>query len=261
MRTPLTITAKLWSYCQNVDGCPYCIADCNKRHWRYRGNFKTLPRHEVLDVDQLILWRNKFTPESVIHLSGGEPLLRPDIEIQVEKLIKAGISVTITTNGLLIHRRPRLLKLPLKWIVTHHECNDYAKWKRNADLIADKPHIASRVIWGQVTEQNRHDFDHLYVGLNFMWAPLWRPRLTDWSANKNDFDCVATKVIHLIEPDGRVYPCSSAKKPSIGNIYSMTYHPETADHLNTQCRECVSKFLCGAYQTAVLTNCLNVPFR
>ena len=259
MKTPLTITAKVWNYCQNTGGCPYCVTGSQKERWRYRGGFETMPPDELLNVDRLIIWIKKFTPKCVLHISGGEPLLRPDIEDQIEKLVNNQIPLTITTNGMLISKRRRLLTMPLKWIVTHHECNDLVKWRANADLIADKPHIACRLLYGAANRDTEKELEPHYSGLNFMWSQLNGLRITPWHSRYEDRYRIATEVIHLIEPNGVVYPCNANKRPPIGNIYTMEYFPEMARGLNGNCAECVKGGLCGAYQSAVLTDCLNVP--
>lgn len=261
MKTPLTITAKLWNYCQNGAGCPYCVAGSDKDRWRYRGGFETLPPDEVLDIDRLIEWIKRFTPNCVVHVSGGEPLLRPDVEDQIEKLVNNGIPTTITTNGMMIAKRPRLLTMPLKWIVTHHECNDFDRWRYNADLIKNKPHIACRLLTGAALKASPLQLEPLYEGLNFMWGKLNGLRITPWHGRYEDRDCIATETIHLIEPNGAVHPCNASKRPPIGNIHQMVYVPEKARGLNAQCRVCVRNGLCGAYQSAVLADCLDEPFQ
>lgn len=218
-----------------------------------------IPADEVLDVDQLISWILRYTPKCRLHISGGEPLLRPDVEDQIQKLVNRGIPVTMTTNGMMIHKRPRLLTMPLTWIVTHHECNDFKKWRANADLIADKPHIACRLLYGGANIETVRSLEGQYSGLNFMWGRLHTLRVTDWTPNPDDLHCVASDVIHLIEPNGIVYPCNNNSKRPIGNIYRMTYSKATAREMNGQARQCVKGSLCAAYQSAVLINSLNVP--
>lgn len=192
-----------------------------------------------------------------MHLSGGEPLLRPDIETQVEKIVSAGIAATITTNGMLISKRRRLLKMPLKWIVTHHECNDFEKWRFNADLIKKRPHIACRLLYGAASPCSAPQLEPLYKGLNFMWSRLHGLRLTDWKPVFDDLSCIASDVIHLIEPSGHVYPCNNNSKSPIGNINTMEYDKRRAFKSNGGCAECIKGGMCGAYQTAVLSNGLN----
>jgi MoaA/NifB/PqqE/SkfB family radical SAM enzyme len=259
LKTPLTITAKFWNYCQNGAGCPYCVAGCGKDRWRYRDDFEALPPDEVLDVDCLIAWIKRYTPNCVVHVSGGEPLLRPDVENQVEKLVNHGIPTTITTNGMMISQRPRLLTMPLKWIVTHHECNNFAEWRYNADLIRNQPHIACRLLFGADSVRRALQLTPYYQGLNFMWAKLHSTRITDWQPNPDDLDVIASDVIHLVEPNGVVYPCNNNSKRPIGNIYTGEYCRDAARTQNAQCRECIRGNLCGAYQTAVLVYRLRHP--
>jgi MoaA/NifB/PqqE/SkfB family radical SAM enzyme len=247
-KTPLTITAKVWNFCQL--GCIYCASGSNRFNWT-PGRIPA--PGELLDFDRLIQWLHCFTPGAVVHVSGGEPLLWDGIETAVEKLVHADIPTTITTNGLLIGNRPRLLKLPLKWIVTHHRGVCFEKWHRNALLIRDKPHIACRLVRNpeEITQQNAQR----YNDFNFAWAPMNGLRIIDWRPRALDFNNVASGTMHLIEPDGIVYPCS-CKAHQIGNVYAMTYDRKLAKGRDATARRCVQGGLCPAYQSAVLADSL-----
>lgn len=186
-----------------------------------------------------------------VHISGGEPLILPDIERQIGKMVAAGISCTVTTNGMLILKRRALLEMPLKWIVTHHDCNPYEKWRRNADLIADKPHLVCRLLTDDIAD-NRTEYERMYEGMNFVWGKLWGLRECDATPNPADVSHVSTHVLHLIETDGRVYPCS-VKSFSIGNIHDMSYDIARAGKINGRSRRCVISRRCSAYQTALIS--------
>jgi radical SAM protein with 4Fe4S-binding SPASM domain len=258
LKTPLTITAKAWNYCTNQ--CGYCVSHSASARWRFHGRLEEIPQREILNFDSLVLWLQRYAPAACVHVSGGEPLLRPDIETQIAKLVVAGIPTTITTNGILIEKRPQLLDMPLKWIVTHHEANDFEIWRRNADLIREKPHIACRLITGCVTPENKHEFEYLYAGFNFMWGRLWGLRCTEWNPLQADMPHIASDVLHLIEPDGTIYPCNHSNHPSIGNINSMEYDKVPAIRQDPQCWACIRGGLCQAYQSARLTQTLEIPF-
>lgn len=222
-----------------------------------------LNKREVLDFDLLRRWlsiqlgRGTIKADTELHISGGEPLLRPDIEDQIEKLLTVGLKMTIFTNGLLISKRPRLLSMPLKWVVAHHMPNSLEEWRTNAILIADKPHMACRVIHHGKTFENRNDLAALYDGLNFHWIKSKGLRLIPWEPNTEDFGHIPTQVLHLIVPNGSVFPCNVATGYTIGNLNDGTYWPEKATSHNQHCRHCVTSDACPAYQSAVLCHKLN----
>jgi hypothetical protein len=244
-KTPLTITAKVWNYCQLA--CPYCASRSN--HWRWYPGLVP-KKNELLDFDRLIQWVKCHTPGAVLHVSGGEPLLWDGIENAIEKVIRADIPATMTTNGLLIAKRPRLLEMPLKWIVTHHKGVNFERWHANAALIREKPHIVCRII-NREKDMNA-DTAAQYDGFNFCFAPINGLRVMPWEPRALDLNCIASNTLHLIEPDGRVFACNNAKAGQVGHIYTMEYDRGLARGRDAQTRQC-SK-VCPAYQSAVLTD-------
>lgn len=246
MKTPLTITAKVWNFCQL--NCSYCVANCNRPEWK--PTRPPLP-HELLNFSNLVRWIKHFTPGAVVHVSGGEPLLWDGIENAVQLLIDAGIDTTITTNGLMIEKRPKLLDMPLKWLVTYHSCSDFEKWRRNAALIREKPHLICCLAGYGVEVPPAHikRFDDF----NFAISRINGLRIIDWQPQAEDMHRIASETIHLIEPDGRVFPCNNKKGVEIGNINAQTYDRELARSKNPECFQCVRGSHCQAYQSAVLT--------
>jgi len=283
MKTPLTITASVWNYCQN--SCDYCVSGSDSPQWAFTGSFKLfsppgdedlnhpqliykhgvdyyerlctdkikyLNKKDVLDFDFLIYWLMNNAPDAVIHLSGGEPLLRPDIEAQTKKLIDAGFEVCMFTNGLLIPKRKKLLDMPLTWLVAHHKQNDIDKFLKSAELIKDKPHLITRVLADSRDLKIKAELEKKYTGFNFEWKSCNAPIRTDGFKYLNeDVHQVASGVLHLIISDGSIFPCNTLKFGSIGNIYSNTYDKQKAQSLDKFCFNCVSVNGCSAYQTAV----------
>jgi MoaA/NifB/PqqE/SkfB family radical SAM enzyme len=210
-----------------------------------------LNKKDVLDFDYLTKWVLRFCPGCELHISGGECLLRPDIETQIQKLVDAGISTTIFTNGMLIRQRPRLAHMPLKWVVAHHMPNPFDKWLANVKLIAHRPIITTRLITNDNEDKNRHEIAKQYDGLNFYWG---RGNGTKYgvprSVNDDDLNCIASGVIHLIVPDGRVFPCNVHSTYAIGHIMHMKYDPDTARAQDAHAKQCILADSCSAYQTA-----------
>ena len=83
--------------------CPYCMpAEI------YGERYKFLPKDQVLSFEQIERIANVFVELGVskIRLTGGEPLLRQDLDLLVKKLIQIpGIEdLALTTNGYLLYR-------------------------------------------------------------------------------------------------------------------------------------------------------------
>jgi MoaA/NifB/PqqE/SkfB family radical SAM enzyme len=88
---PLSVKLKV------VDGCNLSCGMC--RHWlRTERRWLPLERLEALLVELARLGCRK------VHLTGGEPALRPDLEAIVEAGTRVGLRMTLTTNGTLVTR-------------------------------------------------------------------------------------------------------------------------------------------------------------
>lgn len=281
-----TVTASVWNYCQN--SCSYCVAGCFDPKWRPKQTFEIwkpagyehatdyelrvrfgvdyyhklcpdkgryLNAADVLPFDTLQEWLIVHRPDATIHISGGEPLLRPDIVVGIARLITQGFDVIIFTNGLALKERPRLLDLPIKWDVTYHQnCGvspeEYAKL---IEPIRSKPHYLHTVI---KTFLHAKAIDYLKkVFSKFNFFPKWAndPNHTapSFKYNPSDLDDIASYRLTLVTPDGAVYPCNTCKIGPIGTIYQLMHlDDEKARALDPSCRACVQRNLCSAYQTA-----------
>jgi len=216
-----------------------------------------LDKKDVLDFDFLIRWILKYVPGCELHVSGGECLLRPDIEEQIAKLVEAGINTTIFTNGLLIHKRPRLHDMPLKWVVAHHMPNPFEKWLHNVKLIAHRPLITTRLLWTPHERKNRDAIAAQYKGLNFYWGRgNGNKEAPKMEVNADDLNHVASAVLHLIVPDGRVFPCNVHSKRPIGHTVLMEYDPRLAKSQDCHANQCIKSDNCSAYQTARMVHAL-----
>jgi cyclic pyranopterin phosphate synthase len=89
--------------------CPYCMPE-----ERYPKNHGFLPKHDRLSCDEIVRLAQIFVSQGVskIRLTGGEPLLRPDLVAIVDQLVKInGIEdLALTTNGMLLKRDALALK-------------------------------------------------------------------------------------------------------------------------------------------------------
>jgi hypothetical protein len=214
-----------------------------------------LSPHNVLEVPYLLFWLQRFTPHAVVHLSGGEPLLRPDIESFTGHILQAGFEVTIFTNGLLIPSRPELLDMPLKWVVTHHDPQPLTDFLRCIEPIRTRPHQITRVFdagGAGAGDELGAELGANYEGWNFV--PRWknRPQRKVWFRPRpEDVHRIASEILHFITPDGRVFPCNSMFWDPIGHIYTGEYHRKDVEMVDLTCEHCIELNRCAAYQTAV----------
>lgn len=287
-KTPTTITLIAWNYCQNR--CHYCVSESNKERWKLNGrkevwkpkgdehlNYyelcskygfkfhdsmcpepdKYLDANDVLDFDYAIEWIKKYRPDAHLHISGGEPLLRPDIEDVVEK-VSAEFETTIITNGQLISKRPRLLELPIKWLVTYHVNQiPFNKWLSQARLIKDKPHLVTTIMTREMYADCWEAPDEMIKEFNFEYRWDRSPKqLRDFKYNPEDIGGIASNCIMLIQPNGPVMGCNKSqigeweRYKSESNIYTGTCSEKQLCEHNKRADKCVSRNRCAAYQTA-----------
>ena len=86
--------------------CVYCMpAEVYGRDYRF------LERRELLTFEELERLARVFVAEGVekIRITGGEPLLRRDLERLIANLASLDVDLTLTTNGSLLAKKARLL--------------------------------------------------------------------------------------------------------------------------------------------------------
>ncbi|MBA2331994.1 MAG: GTP 3',8-cyclase MoaA [Actinobacteria bacterium] len=86
--------------------CVYCMPkEVFGRDYRF------LERKELLTFEELERLARIFVARGVekIRITGGEPLLRRDLERLLESLATLGVDLTLTTNGTLLPKKARLL--------------------------------------------------------------------------------------------------------------------------------------------------------
>ena len=290
MKTPTTITVIAWNYCQNR--CSYCVSEscterwklngkkevwipegdedlnyyelCEKHGFKFHDNMcpepeKYLDANDVLDFDYAIKWIKEHRPGAHIHISGGEPLLRPDIEDIVEK-VSAEFETTIVTNGQLISKRPRLLDMPVKWLVTYHLNQiPFDKWLAQARLIKDKPHLATVVMTYEMRKNGWKAPKELQEEFNFEYRWNTAPKLLkDFKYNPEDLGDVASHRIMIIQPNGPVMGCNKPQRgpweryKSHSNVYTGACDEKQLSEHNERADNCIKSNRCAAYQTAVI---------
>jgi cyclic pyranopterin phosphate synthase len=83
--------------------CPYCMPKA-----RFGPGHRFLPRAEALDAKEIVRLAGVFASLGVtkIRLTGGEPLLRPDLVDIIEGIARLGVpDIALTTNGALLRRQ------------------------------------------------------------------------------------------------------------------------------------------------------------
>jgi cyclic pyranopterin phosphate synthase len=88
--------------------CTYCMPKSV-----FGRDYRFMPRRELLTFEEIERVVRAFVPLGVrkIRLTGGEPLLRADIEVLVSLLAQVdGLELTLTTNGALLARKAQALR-------------------------------------------------------------------------------------------------------------------------------------------------------
>ena len=88
--------------------CVYCMPKTV-----FGRDYPFLPRQDLLSFEEIVRLARLFVAQGVqkVRLTGGEPLLRRDVESLIEQLAQIpGLELTLTTNGSLLAQRARSLK-------------------------------------------------------------------------------------------------------------------------------------------------------
>jgi cyclic pyranopterin phosphate synthase len=95
-----------------TDRCNFRCVYCMPKTVFGRG-YPFLPRQEILTYEEIVRLASLFAAQGVtkVRLTGGEPLLRKDIEQLIEQLAAIPeLEITLTTNGSLLAARAKGLK-------------------------------------------------------------------------------------------------------------------------------------------------------
>jgi GTP 3',8-cyclase len=119
-----------------TDRCNFRCVYCMPKEV-FGKDFQFLPRAEILTFEEIERLVRIFVSLGVqkIRLTGGEPLVRRDLERLVEKLAKIGdLDLTLTTNGSLLAQKARSLAAAgLKRVTVSLDSLDDATFKRMND--------------------------------------------------------------------------------------------------------------------------------
>ncbi len=112
--------------------CIYCMPKTV-----FGRDYPFLPRAELLSFEEIARVARVFVAQGVkkIRLTGGEPLLRRNIEKLIEQLAKLPVEITLTTNGSLLAKKAQGLKdAGLQRITVSLDALDEAVFKRMNDV-------------------------------------------------------------------------------------------------------------------------------
>jgi len=120
-----------------TDRCNFRCVYCMPKEI-FGKDFQFLPREEILSFEEIERLVRIFVSLGVqkIRLTGGEPLVRRDLERLVEKLAKLGdLDLTLTTNGsLLAGKAAALASAGLRRVTVSLDSLDDATFKRMNDV-------------------------------------------------------------------------------------------------------------------------------
>ncbi len=94
-----------------TDRCNFRCTYCMPRDV-FGSDYNFLPQGELLTFEEITRVARAFVDAGVtkIRLTGGEPLLRKNLERLVEMLARLPVDLTLTTNGVLLARKARALR-------------------------------------------------------------------------------------------------------------------------------------------------------
>jgi cyclic pyranopterin phosphate synthase len=112
--------------------CTYCMPKDV-----FGPDYKFLPRAQVLTFEEIERVARIFVDHGIekIRLTGGEPLLRRNLERLVERLARLDVDLALTTNGTLLARKARMLvEAGLRRVTVSVDAIDDATFRRMNDV-------------------------------------------------------------------------------------------------------------------------------
>ncbi len=125
-----------------TDRCNFRCGYCMPKEI-FDKNYTYLPHHSLLTFEEIVRIAQQFVNHGVqkIRLTGGEPLLRKNIEVLIEKLAAlrtldgSPLDLTLTTNGALLARKAQSLKdAGLRRVTVSLDALDDAVFRRMNDV-------------------------------------------------------------------------------------------------------------------------------
>lgn len=112
--------------------CVYCMPKTV-----FGRDYPFLPRADLLSFEEIERIARAFVAQGMekIRITGGEPLLRHDLERLIEQLAKLPVEITLTTNGSLLAKKAQTLKdAGLHRVTVSLDALDDGVFKRMSDV-------------------------------------------------------------------------------------------------------------------------------
>ena len=197
----------------------------------------------MLDLNLALEWREKFLPNSPVHISGGEPFLHPDIKEGLINCVDRGIDTTVFSNGTLLLDNSWCYELPLKWCLTYHKKVRRSFFLKNIEKLKDKQHLICEIFTTKTPEkiQGFDSFNTLPIKANSGYY--------NFGEKINIKNSCPNHGILLIGTRGEIFSCSN---PSIqyGDVYTMTFDKKRAEQFRCHAKKYPNK--CHTMQNAYL---------
>lgn len=119
-----------------IDRCNFRCVYCMPKTVFGR-DYPFLQRSEILSFEEIVRIARIFVDQGVekIRITGGEPLLRRNLESLIERLARLPVELTLTTNGTLLKQKARSLKdAGLHRVTVSLDALDDAVFKRMNDV-------------------------------------------------------------------------------------------------------------------------------
>jgi GTP 3',8-cyclase len=129
-----------------TDRCNFRCVYCMPREV-FDANYRFLPHSAILSFEEIARLARVFVGLGVqkLRLTGGEPLVRRDVDRLIAMLAELGVDIALTTNGSLLAKQARALKAAgLQRVTVSLDSHDDATFRAMTD--ADFP--VARVLEG-----------------------------------------------------------------------------------------------------------------
>lgn len=218
--------------------CDYCYAKASRAtaiNYDERGTY--IPNGHMLRAQELIAFLDKAPKDSIIQLTGGEPILYPAFELLAARLLLKFKNIIVNTNANQLWRIPAQLKNELYWRPSWHR--DYRNMEAFLEDIKDLPKektLINYVAHPKRIENNSIREDLLDLEIELGVKNGYRYEITcfegEWNGltyNKTWQQYIPISTFYTrpmkpidaeytcVRPNGDIFKCHSFK---IGNIYS-----------------------------------------
>ena len=234
-----------------TDRCNFRCSYCMPKEV-FDKDYAYLPHSALLSFEEIVRIAQQFVNHGVqkIRLTGGEPLLRKNIEVLVEKLAAlrttdgSPLDLTLTTNGALLARKARALKAAgLHRVTVSLDGLDDSVFRAMNDVdfpvadVLDGIHAAQEAGLGpikvnMVVKRGTNDQEIIPMARHFKGSGMCCGSLSTWTwappmAGAWTTSCHPPKSSSACKPSCRSWPWSPparARRPSAGDTRTRRVH-------------------------------------